>query len=921
MLPIVGSTDVVILAAGKSVAERNNARGHLFEQFIAKVLELYGYEPPTTRSLNQTSSGIELDVVTKHVTTGHLAMAECKAYSTNVPVDRLSSFYGDLAVERMSVATTYGYFVALPRLTSDGEERARTIARTDKNFKLLTATEIVDLLAGKGLLREPTNLPDPISDRAVIVTPDCILQAAKQLDATTRLAKAVIVWGPDPLPDPSVQLLAESDYASGLPMHQLDRPAAIRGLIAVTEPTVVEVAGGSGDFEYQLPASPRFFVGRRSILQELTALAAPTERRGRVVVFNAQSGWGKSSLALRYKSQVEASGGVALVVDSRTAAGPDFVNTALRKAALRAEAEGLLELPVDASYAGLTSSLDTIERARWLKLSATLLLFFDQFENVFQDERTTREFRDLALATAEKSVPLTVGFAWKTDLIGWTENHPYRLRDEIKSRATVVTIGPFGPPDLTTLLRRLEAALGSRINNDLSRRLREYSQGLPWLFKKLASHLLRELGEGKSQEALLAEGLNVQGLFEADLAELGPAEQEGLKAIARSAPVPISEVGELVSHPMIQSFIDRRLVVAVGERLDIYWDIFRDFLNTGRVPVRETYILRVNPAYVARLLAAAIRAGGSLSVGDAAQLIRTSEGVVFNASRDLRQMGVLLAAPGLVKVSDEILAADEKEEAIRNVISLALKRHRAYDLMVDLLDQNDGEVSISRFAEVLPEAFPAVQATAATWNTYARAFVNWFSYARLLTKAGDRIRSGVPQSTVELLGGARVTTRSRRSFPQCPPGPALRVVRVLAGFGSGLEDTPPMTIRKAIGDLAFLGVVEVTGQQYVTLTVPTIVTATGEIDAPTLASLIARQVPGGSDVLRLLEAATINPPTNREMGEILRGAQGASWSVATTELSGKHFFAWAQLALAMNLSRRRRRRGGEAGGLWSDESA
>jgi hypothetical protein len=130
-----------------------------------------------------------------------------------------------------------------------------------------------------------------------------------------------------------------------------------------------------------------------------------------------------------------------------------------------------------------------------------------------------------------------------------------------------------------------------------------------------------------------------------------------------------------------------------------------------------------------------------------------------------------VAAPGLVKVSDEILAADDREEAVRSVISRALRRHRAYELLVDQLERNEGEVNIARFAEVLPEAFPAVQGKAATWNTYASAFVNWFSYARLLTKVGDRVRAGVPQSTVKLLGGARFRTRSRQTFPMSPPGP------------------------------------------------------------------------------------------------------------------------------------------------------
>ena len=98
------------------------------------------------------------------------------------------------------------------------------------------------------------------------------------------------------------------------------------------------------------------------------------------------------------------------------------------------------------------------------------------------------------------------------------EGHPYQLRDEIRANASVLTLP--GAREVETLLRRLEKRIDQKLLPDLRQRLREYSGGLPWLVEKLASHLIREISSGATQERLLADALNVQNLFEADLAEL-----------------------------------------------------------------------------------------------------------------------------------------------------------------------------------------------------------------------------------------------------------------------------------------------------------------------------------------------------------------------------------------------------------------
>jgi hypothetical protein len=431
---------------------------------------------------------------------------------------------------------------------------------------------------------------------------------------------------------------------------------------------------------------------------------------------------------------------------------------------------------------------------------------------------------------------------------------------------------------------------------------------LPWLFKKLASHILDELTSGTSQEELLAEALNIQSLFERDLAELSPQEQQALRSIARGAPILASDAVETVgSQDLVQSLVDRRLVVQVGERLDVYWDIFRDFLNTGSVPIRDTYILRVTPGSVSRLLRLVVDQGGDLTVSETANQLGTTEGVVFNLSRELRMMGVLEGAAGHVRLVADIREAGDIEGAVRERISSALKRNTAFALLSELIDEKGGIAALPDFAELLPTAFPAVQAVPNTWLIYARAFAQWFAYARLVSIEKGGITLGSPAEGVIELLGAPAKTRVRSVFPQSPPGPALLLAQILAGFSSDAQWTKSR-LDKAVNDLVLLGFAEVADEPGVVtgVGVSRLIDEGGTVNRDVLRQAIAGR-PGGDEALRLLED---NPNTPAmEVGAVVGAALGAAWSDGTKQVIGKFFRAWArETGIQVAMPRRRRTR-------------
>lgn len=888
----IAAPQIVIIAEGDNAGVQAHARGHLFERFIALVFEAFGCEPPTKSTVNVRQSGYEVDIAARLTLTREAAIAECKAYSSFLPLSAVSNFYGKLGAERLDEPSMHGWFVAVPGLTAEGNEFVRKLEAKDKRFKLVTATQIYDLVKQKGWIRqiEPSS-GAVLSDHALLLTANGVAALAKELDPGSRLPVRVLVQRTSGrMSAAEVALVAADEYASGLPVQDMAAGLALdRHAASADVPTLVSVVGSAADFEYQFPAAPAFFVGRENLLAMVKKISDEAGAKGRVIVLNAQSGWGKSSLALRIADQVETGGGAATVMDTRTAVVPQYVSAALRKAMTEAEAKGKLTLPSDASFASLQSTLKTLQSSKWTS-AAPLLIFFDQFENVFREPRLTQEFRDLALAVRELSVPILLGFSWKTDLVGLTENYPYRLRDEIRGASLVINVEPFGPAEVGTLLGRLAKAAGASLSADLKQRLREYSQGLPWLLKKLASHILKQLQAGTTEETLLAESLNIEGLFEQDLAVLDAPEVEALRAIAREAPVLVTEIVERVNPPVIQSLVDQRLVVRVGERIDVYWDTFREFLLTGKVAVEDTYILRQRAASTSKLLQFVVQKGGEVGTAEAARELATSQHVVFNAARDLRQLGVMVPKSGGLLLSEQLRSGPPSENLIRERVAKSLRRHTVFARLQHLLaSANEHGVSLDTLATEMPSLFPAVEATPHTWRIYAVSFSSWLDYAGLIHWRGQMLFEASTATGKATLLSTR--ERLRKTFPQGGPEKAIEYLRAkVRGAARPMNNS---AAQKAHNDLYVLGLIGADGR-LLSSAMPCIdLLISDALDTSTLKRLLG-QVPGGQSALSLIEAQSDVRP--EKVGEALRSAYGLHWAPSTTAKAGTLFRVWARQA-------------------------
>lgn len=880
----------IFLTGAETTGADNHQKGHLFEKLMAHVMHSLGYMQPTTQSLNVKADGIELDIKTEHEMNHSVAIAECKAYSTNIAAEKVTGFYGKLSAQRFADPHRDGFFFAIPRLTPDADAFVRDVKKSDTKFHVVTAQGIFDLLKSRALVAPIEGAA--FSDQAVVVHDSGVYTAAIELDEARTANRVCVTAVAGKVPDAVLEALAASSYARGLAVARLgDSATSIHGSV-IDKPLVLEVKGSTSDFEYQLPASPKYFVGRSNAIKRITDHISSS---GGPFVLNAQSGWGKSSMALKIASQ---GGGTGVVLDARTAGSAAYVPAALRHAAEAAVAAGDLTLAPDVSWATVQGALVSLASSSWAS-GKRLTIIFDQFENVFTNYELTAAFRDLALLANEFTDHVTVGFAWKTDYVDWTENHPFKLRDQIREVAQVVNLGPLTRNEVDTILKRLEVAANVKLTSELKQRLREYSQGLPWLLKKLSGHLLREIENGKTQEQLIGEALNVQELFDSDLAGLSAPEREALDFVARFAPVRAVEAIERFGASRIQSFLDQRLIIQVGDKLDTYWDTFRDYLNTGRVPIEDSYILRLTPNSIARLISELLAQSGTGSIATIADTWGTSDKVVLNSVKELRQLGLASYASGVVTMIDAVTEADDPEVELRERVSIALRRHRAWSEFVALAERSSGAVSTPLFADQLSRTFTAVDGTTNTWSTYARNFLAWFSYAGLVsaTDTGHRI------NTESGAGRGSLTTRAPRTatrgvFPTLAAGPALQL---LLEWSDDLA--VPTNRRKYVSQLVTLGAL-VQGPAGENLEVTAGLVEGGSIDQGRLLDLLT-DVTGGSEAIERLRADSAL--AGSAIGEIFEAAHGASWTRSTKDLIGRSFLSWARAA-GLDTKRKSRRR-------------
>jgi len=778
-------------------------KGDFLEDTFRTLMERQRYE--VIQRIRFT--GTEIDLLCKHLDRqSDTALVECKARTT-VIADDLKNFAFDLLVSKKA---QHGYFVHTSELQqAAGGIREELMRDHGTSVTFFGPEKLIELVVEANLVTGP-----PKREHAANLVPTkMILLYTPYQKAWVCVFAAGITVSHYSVTSASGQSLGDADvqaiqnYLSEelQDLEQLSEPSSLTHIpFSQKEHEVIAEVQESQEWPDLRPVGSRFFVGRDVITQQLYHFVrAPIEDGSapRVFFVEGKSGWGKSSLLAHLRARARNRRNrntiFAMVIDSRSASTSAFVGLAVLK---------LLKSAVDAKF--LPAELvDEIRIPSWFDVLSdpgfgplldwlkrdhrVLVLSFDQFEDVFRKHDLFRAFHKLMMDTVSRQANLVLGFSWKSEINIPIDNPAYGLWQQAREHSTSFEVEKFSASEVDRVIAQLQQQSGHQLPSPLKRRLKEGSQGFPWLIKKLATHCYHEMMKGLNPDDLVDQDLNVKDLFDRDRESLTPEEGRALKLIAQRGydgdAFDVSEVDDRVEEDVLNRLLSKRLVIRTGGKYTVYWDIFRDYIVEEKPPrLDESFLLRQRPTPCIQVLTV-LMTSSSASVERVCQELGFSEGTALNLLRELRNFGaVTKGGPGFA-----VRAGVDSEAAFKEYIGARLDNH----VVVRALRQSGKErIDLDDIARALRTTYSNLSFSAKTWSTYASFLTAWLRYCDI--DLGRRLAAEPRKRTISI----------ETFTPQSRPDKLLEILHWLSAEQDPIDRPTDKRFEKPLYDLKVFGV-------------------------------------------------------------------------------------------------------------------
>lgn len=769
-------------------------KGAILESFAGLFMKSQGYGTTTTIRL----TGIEVDLLCDDKQTGEQIMVECKAYRSTISAEVITKLFGTTAMKGYSS----GWLISTHTLGKDAkgltDEWSEQPAELRRKLRVFTPDTLVPRLVAAGVIVDPSSLLLDSNLRRsneayLLLSGRGQFWALPILDEETGVAAYVAIFeagnGTQVKSSNLLAWLLQTDTTlSNLSPSGIGAPTP-SGRLKEELDNIVGVPMADHWADYR-PARPTDYVGRETIQDDifsfLDQIASGTTST-RLLALKAPSGWGKSSSVLKIAAKARSkrfrSKFFVHAVDSRGATTDRFPELAFVSALKAAMDDNFI--PKSEIRIGSASSLFSSEQIQNISKHLTdsgrvLCIFFDQFEELLYKEELSSVFdqmRFICNAVEEAQANICIGFSWKTDGTITTDHGAYHLWHSLADRRYEVNLPPFDDREVSIAIGKFGKELGEPVNIQLRRLLEDHCQGYPWLLKKLCVNILHSVRGGSLQSDLVARSLNIGSLFQKDLEQLTPSELSCLRHIGRESPAEFFTIVDTYGDHVVNSLMNKRLIIRSGVRLSLYWDIFREFVLTDRVPnIPVTYLPQAN---FARYIDALdyIQGKPSVSYVDLAEAMNLNHSSADNLVRDLANIGHVDA-----RRSEGILKPifDNREHAFE----IAHGFWRSHDLIGRIEAQfGDSPFSLDEFVEIFRHAYLRKSYADQTLVGYARRALGWLASTRLIENfvADFWTLDTASKSRADGFANSHGGFRKRKTFlGEAPPEAVMNAVEALA---------------------------------------------------------------------------------------------------------------------------------------------
>jgi Holliday junction resolvase-like predicted endonuclease len=720
------------------ILERNShKKGRYWEDIVRNILETQRYD--IDQNVNFT--GREIDLIATHKDRkNETAFVECKAVQ-NLESNQIHIFCSKTLFQN----ATYGYFISTTPFQHQVSGLIQELTQRYQNLYFFGPDKMAELLAEKNFIKEYTETryqEYEISKKILVIDSLSkfyllLLRKGSTPEYYTLLDASDLSPVDKPIEDWAIEDIQDLQFKkyNNTIADITDSPVASPSIHNPMKQCITEIESSREYLDY-LPTSSKHIVVRknqRKKLMDFFQQISDGETNIRSFYIKAKSGYGKSSLLAdlrercrnkHYKNKL-----YTVVIDSRNVDSVNFLSESIKYLVNKASKDSFIPF----SEISITSHYEVLgdkklqESLQQLKSEKKLLIIvFDQFEDIFRKKDIFIYFHKLLLDVSQLESSLVIGFSWKSEITIDAENETYSLFTQAAEKSTCISLPEFSSSEINKVISFLEKDL--RIKQSLKEQIMISAQGFPWLIKKLCIYIKKQRTKNIPTEIS-----HLKEIFEDDLEGLGSAEKKALTEIARRADTgdffDTEEVDDNISSQIISTLIDRRLVIKTGSKHNIYWDVFRNYLNGADISEigGNAFIIRTSFDICLKIFNCFKQKEEELSLEDIQSRLdkQIQTTTIQNSVYDLISLDILekKITEGTYRVLIEL-----NEESLKEYIKNKLSNHKFYKR---LTTNNSGNEFQSIPHEIMKQCFKWTNFKDQTWKTYSNTFMNWLKKSDL----------------------------------------------------------------------------------------------------------------------------------------------------------------------------------------------